>query len=41
MTDGEIDWVNRYHAMVGERLLPHLDAAAQEWLIAKTTPLTR
>ena len=41
MTDGEIDWVNRYHAMVCERLLPHLDAAAQEWLIAKTTPLTR
>ncbi len=41
MTDGEIDWVNRYHAMVCERLLPHLEPAAQEWLIAKTAALTR
>lgn len=41
MTDEEIDWVNSYHTMVCERLLPHLDAAEQEWLINKTRPLTR
>lgn len=41
MTDEEIDWVNRYHAEVCERLLPHLNAEEQEWLIAKTAPLTR
>lgn len=41
MTDQEIDWVNAYHSMVCERLMPHLDAAAQEWLLKKTQPLTR
>ena len=41
MTDDEIDWVNSYHTMVCERLLPHLGAAEQEWLINKTRPLTR
>ena len=41
MTDGEIDWLNAYHATVRERLLPHLEPAEQEWLIAKTVELTR
>lgn len=41
MTDDEIEWVNRYHAKVCERLLPHLNAAEQEWLIAKTSPLKK
>ena len=41
MTDDEIQWVNEYHATVCERLLPLLDAEAQEWLIAKTQPLTK
>lgn len=41
MSDTEIDWVNAYHATVCEKLLPQLDAAAQEWLINKTRPLTR
>lgn len=41
MTDGEIDWVNAYHVTVRERLLPHLEPAEQEWLLAKTMPLTR
>ena len=41
MSDAEIDWVNSYHTMVCEKLLPQLDAAAQEWLISKTRPLTR
>lgn len=41
MTDAEIDWVNNYHATVCERLLPQLDAKAQEWLVARTRKLTR
>ena len=41
MTDAEIDWVNNYHATVCERLLPQLEAKAQEWLVAKTRKLTR
>lgn len=41
MTDEEIDWVNAYHAMVCERLLPNLDAKAQQWLLSKTSVLTR
>ena len=39
MTDAEIDWVNEYHAMVCERLLPLLDSHAQAWLVKKTQPL--
>lgn len=39
MSRAEIDWVNEYHAMVRERLLPVLEPAEQEWLIAKTQPL--
>lgn len=41
MTDAEIDWVNNYHAMVCEKLLPQLDAESQAWLISKTPKLTR
>ncbi|MCM1348281.1 MAG: aminopeptidase P family protein [Firmicutes bacterium] len=41
MTDAEIDWVNAYHAMVRERLMPHLSEAARAWLIDKTRTLTR
>ncbi len=41
MTDSEIEWVNTYHSTVCQRLLPHLDAKEQEWLISKTPLLTR
>ncbi len=41
MSDEEIKWVNEYHSMVRERLTPHLDAPAVEWLEKKTTELTR
>lgn len=41
MTDEEIEWVNNYHATVCEKLLPALNAPAQEWLISKTRKLTR
>lgn len=41
MTDTEIEWVNNYHAMVADRLMPHLDADGRDWLTDKTRPLSR
>ncbi|MCX4330985.1 MAG: aminopeptidase P family protein [Muribaculaceae bacterium] len=42
MTDGEIDWVNNYHAKVRATLLPLLENENQrQWLTAKTAPLCR
>ena len=41
MTDEEIKWVNDYHAMVRERLLPFLSADEQEWMKTKTRELKR
>ncbi len=35
----EADWLNRYHAMVRERLAPRLSGDALAWLIARTQPL--
>jgi len=35
----EIDWLNRYHATVRERLLPLVDGAARDWLMARTEPI--
>lgn len=40
MTDAEIAWVDSYHSMVRERLLPALDTDAErQWLISRTEPL--
>ncbi|HFB9250825.1 TPA: aminopeptidase P family protein [Neisseria gonorrhoeae] len=41
MTDGEIEWVNRYHAEVRRRLEPLTEGAAKAWLIKRTEPLAR
>lgn len=41
MTVAEVEWVNAYHAMVCERLLPLLDEEAQAWLVKKTRKLTK
>ena len=35
----EIDWLDRYHETVRERLAPHLDGDALAWLDARTQPL--
>jgi len=32
----EIAWLNNYHAMVRDRLLPHVDSAAKAWLLLRT-----
>ncbi|MEA5096995.1 MAG: aminopeptidase family protein P, partial [Burkholderiaceae bacterium] len=32
----EIAWLNGYHAIVRERLLPHVAGAARDWLTART-----
>ena len=36
MRADEIDWLNQYHATVGERLLPRVSGAAREWLLRRT-----
>ena len=36
---GEIDWLNRYHATVRERLSPLVSGPALAWLIERTEPL--
>jgi Xaa-Pro aminopeptidase len=36
MRPDEIDWLNRYHATVRERLLPLVDGAAKDWLLRRT-----
>jgi len=35
----ELDWLNRYHATVRERLAPLLEGAPLEWLQVRTAPL--
>ena len=35
----EIDWLNRYHATVRERLSPRVAGDALAWLVARTEPL--
>jgi Xaa-Pro aminopeptidase len=39
MRADEIDWLNRYHATVRERLQPRVSGAALAWLLARTEPL--
>lgn len=35
----EIDWLNRYHAMVRERLAPRLSGPARDWLDTRTAAI--
>ena len=35
----EIAWLDAYHARVRERLLPLVDGAARDWLLARTEAL--
>ncbi|MDO8420165.1 MAG: aminopeptidase P family protein [Rubrivivax sp.] len=35
----EVDWLNRYHATVRERLAPRVGAAARAWLQERTEPI--
>jgi Xaa-Pro aminopeptidase len=39
LREDEIDWLNRYHAMVRERLAPKVDGPARAWLQARTEPI--
>ena len=36
MRADEIAWLNDYHATVRQRLSPHVDAAAKDWLLRRT-----
>ena len=35
----EVDWLNRYHATVRERLSPLVTGEALAWLVERTAPL--
>ncbi len=35
----ELAWLNTYHATVRERLLPHVENAAKNWLLEQTKPI--
>lgn len=35
----ELDWLNAYHERVRDQLLPLVDGAARDWLLARTEPL--
>jgi Xaa-Pro aminopeptidase len=35
----EVDWLNRYHAAVRQRVAPHVTGAAASWLEASTRPI--
>jgi Xaa-Pro aminopeptidase len=39
MRGDEIDWLNRYHAVVRERLSPLVSGDALAWLVARTQPI--
>ncbi|WP_300458014.1 aminopeptidase P family protein [Desulfobacula sp.] len=39
LSSDEKEWINAYHAMVNEKLSPHLDAAVASWLREKTRPI--
>ena len=39
MRSDELDWLNRYHSTVRERLAPRVQGDALAWLIARTQPL--
>jgi Xaa-Pro aminopeptidase len=40
LREDEIAWLDNYHAQVRERLLPHVDGSARDWLLASTRALT-
>ena len=39
MTEQEINWLNRYHAHVYEKLAPYLSEEEREWLRVQTAPV--
>jgi Xaa-Pro aminopeptidase len=39
LTEGEIEWLNEYHAEVRRRVSPHVEGAALAWLVERTRPL--
>ena len=39
LREDEVAWLDAYHATVRERLLPKVEGAAREWLVARTEPL--
>ena len=38
LSPGDVAWLNAYHAVVRERLLPLVDGQAKDWLVKRTEP---
>ncbi|WP_105101896.1 aminopeptidase P family protein [Microbulbifer pacificus] len=41
LSDGELDWLNRYHEKVRETLMPLVNEQTRDWLAMATAPLIR
>ena len=41
LEDGELEWLNAYHATVLEKVLPLLEGENARWLSEKCRPLSR
>lgn len=41
LTNGELDWLNAYHALVAKSLKADLDKATRKWLLAATKPIAK
>jgi Xaa-Pro aminopeptidase len=39
LSDEEIGWLNDYHQMVYNRLVPYLTSEEQDWLLQATKPI--
>jgi Xaa-Pro aminopeptidase len=39
LSEGQLDWLNAYHARVASEVHPHLDDATKTWLDQATAPL--
>jgi len=38
LSRNDVDWLNAYHGVVRERLLPLVDGDAKTWLLHRTEP---
>jgi Xaa-Pro aminopeptidase len=40
LSEGELDWLNAYHARVASEVRPHLDDTTKTWLDQATVALS-
>ena len=39
LTKEEVNWINTYHELVAEKLLPHLSGSVAEWMRMSCQPI--